>query len=129
MRKKYQSKERKSIPKFEVVAGQELQVQVPLPMAEVWAEMQAQVEDLAGQAGLQILRLESRRVFQIFFSGGHAQDFCSGGQLCGNVTSGFSGDRDRIRLNVFDYADGFGDLCGGGGGRGFVLRERVGGGR
>jgi len=60
VRKKYQSKERKSIPKFEVVAGQELQVQVqvqvPLPMAEVWAEMQAQVEDLAGQAGLQILR-------------------------------------------------------------------------
>jgi putative transposase len=56
VRKKYQSKERKSIPKFEVVAGQELQVQVPLPMAEVWAEMQAQVEELAGQAGLQILR-------------------------------------------------------------------------
>jgi hypothetical protein len=25
-------------------------------MAEVWAEMQAQVEDLTGQAGLQILR-------------------------------------------------------------------------
>jgi putative transposase len=25
-------------------------------MAEVWAEMQAQVEELAGQAGLQILR-------------------------------------------------------------------------
>jgi hypothetical protein len=31
-------------------------VQVPLPMAEVWAEMQAQVEELTGQAGLQILR-------------------------------------------------------------------------
>ncbi len=56
MRKKYQSKERKSIHKFEVVRGQKLLVQVPLPIAEVWAEMQAQVEELAGQAGLQILR-------------------------------------------------------------------------
>ena len=54
MRKNYQSKARKSNHKFEVVRGQELLVQVPLPMAEVWAEMQAQVEELTGQAGLQI---------------------------------------------------------------------------
>jgi len=54
--KKYQSKERKSIHKFEIVRGQELLVQVPLPMAEMWAEMQTQVEELAGQAGLQMLR-------------------------------------------------------------------------
>ena len=52
----YQRKERKSNHKFEVVRGQELLVQVPLPMAEVWAEMQTQVEELAGQAGLQILQ-------------------------------------------------------------------------
>ena len=56
MRNKYQRKERKSNHKFEVVEGRELLVQVPLPMAEVWAEMQAKVEELAGQAGLQILR-------------------------------------------------------------------------
>ena len=56
MKKKYQSKERKSNHKFEVVGGQELLVRVPLPMAEVWAEMQAKVEELAGQAGLQILQ-------------------------------------------------------------------------
>ena len=56
MRKKYQRKERKSNHKFEVVRGQELMVRVPLPMAEVWAELQAQVEELTGQAGLQILR-------------------------------------------------------------------------
>src|SRR5262245_16310724 len=31
-------------------------VQVPLLLAEVWAEMQTQVEELTGQAGLQILR-------------------------------------------------------------------------
>jgi len=33
-----------------------LLVQVPLPLGELWAEMQAQVEELTGQAGLQILR-------------------------------------------------------------------------
>ena len=31
-------------------------MRVPLPLAEVWAEMLAQVEELTGQAGLQILR-------------------------------------------------------------------------
>ena len=41
MKKNYQRKERKSNHKFEVVRGQELLVRVPLPMAEVWAEMQA----------------------------------------------------------------------------------------
>ena len=56
MRKNYQRKARKSNRKFEVVGGQELLVRVPLPMAEMWAEMQAKVEELAGQAGLQILR-------------------------------------------------------------------------
>jgi len=39
-----------------VVGGQELFVRVPLPRAEVWAEMQAQVERRTGEAGLQILR-------------------------------------------------------------------------
>ena len=56
MRNKYQRKERKSNPKLEVVGEQELLVRVPLPIAEVWAEMQAQVEELTGKAGLQILR-------------------------------------------------------------------------
>jgi putative transposase len=56
VRKNYQRKERKSNHKFEVVGEQELLVRVPLPIAEVWAEMQAQVEELTGKAGLQILR-------------------------------------------------------------------------
>jgi putative transposase len=56
VKKKYQRKAHKSNHEFEVVGGPELLVRVPLPMAEVWAEMQAQVEELAGQAGLQILR-------------------------------------------------------------------------
>ena len=56
MRNKYQRPEHKSNHKLEVVGGQELLVRVPLPMAEVWAEMQTEVEQLAGKAGLQILR-------------------------------------------------------------------------
>jgi hypothetical protein len=56
VKKNYQRKAHKSNRKLEVVGGQELLVQVPLPMAEVWAEMQAKVEELAGQAGLQILQ-------------------------------------------------------------------------
>ena len=31
-------------------------MRVPLPLAEVWAEMQARVEELTGHAGVQILR-------------------------------------------------------------------------
>ena len=46
MKKKYQRKERKSNHKFEIVRGRELLVQVPLPLGELWAEMQAQVEEL-----------------------------------------------------------------------------------
>jgi putative transposase len=56
VRNKYQRDQRKSNRKFEIVGGQELLVRVPLPMAEVWAEMQAHVERLTGEAGLQILR-------------------------------------------------------------------------
>ena len=41
MRKSYQRKARKSNHKFEVVGGQELLARVPLPMAEVWAEIGA----------------------------------------------------------------------------------------
>ena len=52
MRNTYQSKARK----FEVVRGPELMVQLPLPLADVWEQLQAEVERLAGQAGLRILR-------------------------------------------------------------------------
>jgi hypothetical protein len=51
VKKNYQRKERKSNDKFEVVRGQELLGRVPLPMAEVWAKMQAQVEELTVQVG------------------------------------------------------------------------------
>jgi hypothetical protein len=45
-KKKSQRQDCKSNHKFEMVRGQEMLVRVPLPIAEVWAEMQAQVEEL-----------------------------------------------------------------------------------
>jgi transposase-like protein len=55
MKQRYQRTEQKSKRPFELVGGRELTVQVPLPMAEVWEELQAEVEALTGQAGLRIL--------------------------------------------------------------------------
>ena len=55
MRKTYQGRQNKSNRKFQVLGKRELLVQVPLPMAEVWEELQAEVEQLTGQAGLRIL--------------------------------------------------------------------------
>lgn len=54
MRNTYQSKARKS-RKLEVVGGRELALRLPLPLVEMWEELQARVEQLAGEAGLQIL--------------------------------------------------------------------------
>ena len=41
----------KSKAKFEVLGKREL-LEVPLPLVEVWEELQAQVEQLTGEAGL-----------------------------------------------------------------------------
>ena len=56
MRNKYQRRSSKSKHNFEVVGRKELAVQVPLPLVEVWEELQPQVEQLTGLAGLQIIR-------------------------------------------------------------------------
>ena len=66
MRNRYQRRSRKSMGseligrgrrgKFEIVAGRELEVRLPLPLVEMWEELQAEVERLAGEAGLRILR-------------------------------------------------------------------------
>lgn len=55
MRKTYQGTPSKSNQKFEVLGNGKLLVEMPLPMVEVWEELQAQVEQLTGQAGLQII--------------------------------------------------------------------------
>ncbi len=54
MRKTYQGMPSKSKQKFEVLGNGKLLVEMPLPLVEVWEELQADVERLAGQAGLQI---------------------------------------------------------------------------
>ena len=53
--KTYQGTPDKSKHKFQVFGKRELLVQVPLPMVEVWEELQVQVEELTGQAGLRII--------------------------------------------------------------------------
>lgn len=39
-----------------MVAGREVEVRMPLPLVEVWEELQAEGERLTGEAGMQILR-------------------------------------------------------------------------
>src|ERR1700691_4751388 len=56
MAMRYQSSAKKSNRKFEVVGARQLAVHLPLPLVELWEELQPQVEQLAGLAGLQIIR-------------------------------------------------------------------------
>jgi putative transposase len=56
MAMRYQSNAKKSNRKFEVVGARQLAVHLPLPLVELWEELQPQVEHLAGLAGLQIIR-------------------------------------------------------------------------
>ena len=56
MAERYQSRAQKSTKKFEVLGRKELAVRLPLPLVEVWEELQPQVEQLTGLAGLQIIR-------------------------------------------------------------------------
>jgi hypothetical protein len=55
VRKTYQGMPDKPKRKFEVLGKRELLTEVPLPMVEVWEELQAQVEQLTGEAGLRII--------------------------------------------------------------------------
>ena len=56
MRKTYQGTSEKSKHTLEVLGKPELRVEVPLPLIEVWEELQPEVEHLTGMAGLQIIR-------------------------------------------------------------------------
>jgi hypothetical protein len=55
VKKTYQGRHDKSKQKFEVIGKREIMVEVPLPMVEVWEELQAEVEQLTGEAGLRII--------------------------------------------------------------------------
>jgi len=56
MAERYQSRARKSTKKFEVMGSKEVAVRLPLPLVEVWEELQPEVEHLTGLAGLKIIR-------------------------------------------------------------------------
>jgi len=55
MAEKYQRCAKKSTKKFEVVGGKEALLRMPLPLVEVWEELQPEVEHLTGLAGLKII--------------------------------------------------------------------------
>jgi transposase-like protein len=55
VKKTYQGTPDKSKQKFEVIGKREMLVEMPLPMVEVWEELQAEVEQLTGEAGLRII--------------------------------------------------------------------------
>ena len=56
MAERYQSSGKKSTKKFEVMGRKEVAVRLPLPLVEVWEELQPEVERLTGLAGLKIIR-------------------------------------------------------------------------
>ena len=56
MADRYQSTGKKSTKKFGVMGSKEVAVRLPLPLVEVWEELQPEVEHLTGLAGLKIFR-------------------------------------------------------------------------
>jgi len=56
MAEKYQTVARKSTRKFEVLGRKEVAMSVPLPLVEVWEDLQPEVEHLTGIAGLKIIQ-------------------------------------------------------------------------
>src|SRR5450759_1523103 len=55
MAERYQSSRKKSTKKFEVRGSKEVAVRLPLPLVEVWEELQPELERLTGLAGLKII--------------------------------------------------------------------------
>ena len=56
MADRYQTGSRKSTKKFQVLGQKELAMSMPLPLVEVWEDLQPEVEHLTGLAGLKIIR-------------------------------------------------------------------------
>jgi hypothetical protein len=56
MAEKYQTLAKKPTKKFEVLGRKELAMSVPLPLVEVWEDLQPEVEHLTGVAGLKIIQ-------------------------------------------------------------------------
>ena len=56
MAEKYQRCAKKSTKKFELLGRKEVAMRLPLPLVEMWEELQPEVEHLTGLAGLKIIR-------------------------------------------------------------------------
>jgi putative transposase len=56
MAMKYQTSAKKSNRKFELLGSKEVAMSLPLPLVQVWEELQPEVEHLTGLAGLKIIR-------------------------------------------------------------------------
>src|SRR3972149_341417 len=80
---------------MQVIAGGELAVRLPLPLVEVWEELQAEVERLAGEAGLQIVRALLEDEVRQRVGPPYRPDPAAGGQRWGGQPGsvGFGGEK------------------------------------
>jgi hypothetical protein len=106
VRKPYQGTQNKSKQKFEVLGRRELLVEVPLTMVEMWEELQAQVEQLTGQAGLRIIHtiLEDELTRRV--GPPHRPDPPSSAVLCGRQPGClvFGGQKGSVRAAAGAHA-------------------------
>jgi transposase-like protein len=99
MAEKYQTVVGKSTRKFELLGRKQLAVSLPLPLVEVWEELQPEVEHLTGMAGLKIIRAVIEEEVTRRVGPRHRPDAVSGclrwGQQPGYVN--FCGQKVSIR--------------------------------
>lgn len=107
MAERYQSSAKKSTKKFEVIGAKQLMVDLPLPLVEVWEELQPEVEHLTGLAGLKIIRAVIEEEVMRRVGPRHRPDVESGcvrwGQQPGYVMFGgqkVSVERPRVRTRA-----------------------------
>lgn len=111
MRNRYQRTRGKSKGKWQIVAGREVEVRMPLPLVEVWEELQAEVERLTGEAGLQILGAILEDEVRRRVGPRHRPDLASGNQRWGRQPGGARGRTGELPALTAGRAD----AAGGGG--------------
>src|SRR6516162_659615 len=117
MAEKYQTVARKSTRKFEVLGRKEVAMSVPLPLVEVWEDLQPEVEHLTGIAGLKIIQAVIEDEVTRRVGPRHHPEAASGylrwGQQPGYVN--FCGQKVHVRRPQVRTREGqeveFGELC------------------
>ena len=108
MAEKYQTFARRSTRKFEVLGRKALGISVPLPLVEVWEDLQPEVEHLTGVAGLKIIQAVIEDEVTRRVGPRHHREAASGclrwGQQPGYVN--FCGQKVRIRRPRVRTRDG-----------------------